>query len=484
MLIGSTDQYCNLKKAVGTTIYNLIPGDQNDAEGKCKNSCVYAPEKKPEKKFCFAVGNQEVKSLSTVWVSGDQVLDYGPSSNNDFKKKITNNDFAWAKPTWGPSFAIEFVLTVYELPLEGQFQNVLQFFSADPRFSKTTQGRSIPTIELSRHENSELGVLGVQMEVDVDLNTGEPKTKDMYYDNIVPNWPYTILMTLHAEQVPGESHTKGYFSLSVNGHKIQTFEVSPLIMYNTLGIFAGNGNNTANASIENFKYNNIEEVYTIGGEISRQSTNGGDPLIVGTAPSWSKAYSVGMDASISQLPDKTAQVANLFKLLTPSSLSNTELLKLTASLDNHNGKSQLPSMNIRTINNEQHWCVFHKDPESDTVPCALQLPLPEISKKRGFFDDLFNVAIQVAPLLLIRNEKVEYRMYATVNGAKLTIPDGSLDYFIIPEDDVMKHENVKLGLAANDQTPGFRSDIPGIVGTVNKIVSVGGELASLISDII
>ena len=74
------------------------------------------------------------------------------------------------------------------------------------------------------------------------------------------------------------------------------------------------------------KYQNITLIdIKIGNDGGRSEEN---PVVLGTASSWTDVYKTSMRAAIDKLPDQTSVVANLFSLVTPKASSSPDLFSM------------------------------------------------------------------------------------------------------------------------------------------------------------
>jgi len=355
--------------------------------------------------------------------------------DENFSFAVSPNNFELAKPTWGPAFAIEFSVIFHALPEEGEAQNLVQFISADERLENENAGTSLPTIQILNIDGT--ATMGIQLSTGLD---GED-TKSVFFKGLEEEVFYKVYMTLTNLEDEDDIHINGEFIATINNEPTtpDNILVKTLIVYNNLGIFAGNGDHPADATINSLKINNIFEPVSL--QSGTENSNVG--RVIGTAASWTDVYQTTLDASIDELPDQKGNIANLFSLIT-SKVPSPKVADLYSEdiSDYDAASSELPSVNVKTLDDgSNEWCLYKDAHSSD---CDLTL---------GIQTEKLNASVTLSQLK-VKNEQeeYEYQLSCQINGQSLTNPKDGSNYVVV--EDAKTFDNVKYSLA----TPSFSNN--------------------------
>jgi len=387
-------------------------------------------------------------------------------SDENFSFDVSPNNFALAKPTWGPAFAIEFSVLFDVLPEEGDDpQNLIQFISADNRLVNENAGTSLPTIQVLNIEGT--AALGIQLSTGFN---GEDK-KSVFYKGLEEEVIYKVYITLINDDDDDDIHVKGRFIATINNEPTTPsyITVDTLIVYNNLGIFAGNGDNPSFATINSLKINNIFEPVSL--QSGTKKSNVG--RVIGTAASWTDVYQTTLDASIDQLPDQKGNIANLFSLIT-SKVPSPKVTDLysTDLTDHQAASSELPSVNVKTLDDgSNEWCLYKDAQSSD---CDLTLGIP---------NEIANAKVTLSQLKV----KNEYQLSCQINGKSLTNPKDGSNYVVV--EDAKTFDNVKYALATpsfsdneyknNDYLNKKAKTVRGLFDIVGKAINVASTVGTI-----
>jgi len=384
------------------------------------------------------------------------------NSNQDpspFSFKVASNNFVLATPTWGPGFIITMSVVFDDLPGEhDKAQNLVEFFSADKRFENIPNGgRSLPTIQVLYIKGSP--TLGIQISLGLSN-----QTKDLFFPNLEKGRTYDIVIKMTPTTEVDRFHAKAKFTVEVNNFPAQPehpsdpneITIDVPASYTNLGIFAGNGDNFAKATISDLKIGNLFTP-TDFGKVKKAGDQG---TVLSTAATWTDVYQTAMDLSVEKLPDQTDNIANLFKLIDDKNenpVLNAFNTDLSDFVDEH---SKLPSVNVKTSNDGNHWCMYKNGESTD---CDLSLKIPEN----------FSGSATVTLKQLIGKDETglfdEHHLSCHVNDVPLKTSDGK-NFVVVNNADT--YQNVKYILAGKSRDKGKVASNRGLFDFIGKVVNV------------
>lgn len=375
--------------------------------------------------------------------------------SDDFLINVNPNNFVAALPQWGPYFAIQFSIKFAELPTEDkQVKQVMQFFSADPRFEGSVLGSFIPAISVINVGDS------VSLAVKMQLTDDDDESKIFRFDNIVTGQEYKVLIT--QKPATGASNVVK-FSVAVTGHDAQTADLPALpIIYNTLGIFVCNSkfDDNANAQVTNLKFNNIDTEKKVS-----------SPVVYGITPTWTPEYAMSLASSFSSLPEQSGELGNLLSLVStpPGSDGFTELYSQDPNESLGVLDSLLPNFNVLKDKDDSqyYWCFMAKY-ESGKLP-----------ETHGDCD-LTNADGSNKPLVTKTHElsffQTQGKIKASVDGEYLTNKDSGENFVSSTFTEAIKNVKIALGQNAESRKTGS----PRFFGLIaSALVPAVGQLASV-----
>jgi len=404
------------------------------------------------------------QKTTTILSHTTKLLQLLPGYQDDnFSFDVSSNNFVLAKATWGIGYTIEFSVFFKELPKKGdQAQNLIQFISADDRLVGEKAGVALPLIEILNLDGTPTMGIGI--------NTGfDGQNQDVskvFYRGLEEGVKYHVYITLtNDDDAHGDNgHINGKFTALINNEetKPDSVHVNTLIIYNNLGIFAGNGPNPAEATINGLKINNIFEPVSL--QSTTKSYDAKVGKVIGTASSWTDVYRTAMDFSIDKLPDQKGNIANLFSMITSKKTSPAVADLYSTDLTDYDVESsQLPSVNVKTQQDGSNiWCVYKNSGSSN---CDLTLKIPK---------KLSNAKVSLMQV----NVQGQHRLSCKVNGESLTVPGSSQTYTVV--NNPTTYDNVKFALAtpysSNKKDMAARGFFD-IVGSVIHHVTTVGTIA-------
>jgi len=399
----------------------------------------------------------------------DEIQSDSALAASQFNINIQPNNFIFAKPTWGPAFAIKFTVVFHSLPMFNEVQSLLDFFTADQRLSENVR-KIIPEISIANVVKNDGPTLTVSYLTGIE----EFQLKTLRFPKIEAGKPYKVSINLknNGNITHDDQHMNGTFYTTVNG-KTDSFFVKQLFIFQTMGISAGAGSLTANATVSNFLFNDYLE------DIILQK-----PTIIGTAPTWTDVYSTTIRASIKKLPDQTDGLQNLFKLITPNESSGN-----VSSL--YNMRFSILDTLLPIVNVASSLFPLVADVERPGKGSGHKLCVKINSQSTGC--DLSGDLKNRNPTITLQQYKThdnKYQVSAIVDGVPLKTKSG-MTYAENPYGKTF--HNVKMGLkqptdmaaqpaqncreTENYEALGF---FDGLSGIIEKVAPVVGDLAKVV----